>query len=378
MNLVSTITGLPYVGKTTLFNLLTSGHAATGAFAGAEGETNVGVAKVPDQRVDKLSALYKPRKTTYAEVTYRDLGLAPRVATGVGVTVRSDAGQGISAQKLGDLRTSDALVQVVRAFRDPAVPHVSSSVDPTRDLATLELELLFADHVVVERRLERIEPELRSAKGPEREQKERERAVLQKAMTALDAETPLRDVGLDDEERKIVRGYRFLTLLPQLVVANLDEDDVASADAVVGPLREAAAKHRAMSVVGVCAKLEAEIAQLDAAEAAAFRADLGLHEPALDRVIHATYELLGLISFFTVGEDEVRAWTIPAGTAAQQAAGAIHSDLERGFIRAEVIACDDLLRAGSEANAKKQGIMRTEGKTAVIADGSVVHVLFNV
>ena len=269
-------------------------------------------------------------------------------------------------------------MHVVRAFRDASVPHVNSSVDPKRDLATLELELLFADHVVVERRLERIEPELRSAKGPEREQKERERAVLQKAMAALDAETPLRDVGLDDEERKIVRGYRFLTLLPQLVVANLDEGDVAAPDAVLGPLREAAARHRAMSVVGVCAKLEAEIAQLDPAEAAAFRADLGLHEPALDRVIHATYELLGLISFFTVGEDEVRAWTIPAGLPAQQAAGAIHSDLERGFIRAEVIGWEDLLKAGSEANAKKQGIMRTEGKTYTVMDGDVIHVLFNV
>jgi ribosome-binding ATPase len=374
MNLVSTITGLPYVGKTTLFNLLTGGHAATGGFAGAEAETNVGVAKVPDERVDKLSALYKPRKTTYAEVTYRDLGLAPRAAGDAGHAAQA----GISAQKLGDLRTSDALVHVVRAFRDPSVPHVSSTVDVRRDLATLELELLFADHVVVERRLERIEPELRSAKGPEREQKERERAVLQKAMAALDAETPLRDVGLDDEERKIVRGYRFLTLLPQLVVANLDEDDVSAPDAVLGPLRETAAAHRAMSVVGVCAKLEAEIAQLEPAEAAAFRADLGLHEPALDRVIHATYELLGLISFFTVGEDEVRAWTIPAATPAQQAAGAIHSDLERGFIRAEIIAWDELLKAGSEANAKKQGIMRTEGKTYTVKDGEVAHVLFNV
>jgi GTP-binding protein YchF len=377
VNLISTITGLPYVGKTTLFNLLTGGHAATGGFAGAEGETNVGVAKVPDPRVDKLAALYKPKKTTYAEVTYRDLGLAPRVATGASGHA-TQAGQGISAQKLGDLRTSDALVHVVRSFRDASVPHVSSSVDARRDLATLELELLFADHVVVERRLERIEPELRSAKGPDREMKERERLILQKAMTALDAETPLRDVGLDEEEQKAVRGYRFLTLLPQLVVANLDESDVGAPDEVLGPLREAAAKHRAMSVVGVCAKLEAEIAQLDPAEAAAFRADLGLEEPALDRVIHATYELLGLVSFFTVGEDEVRAWTIPAGLPAQQAAGAIHSDLERGFIRAEVIGWEDLLKAGSEANAKKQGIMRTEGKTYNVKDGEILHVLFNV
>jgi hypothetical protein len=309
--------------------------------------------------------MYNPRKRVPATLELADVAAMGRS----------------SAQALLDLaayRNADALVHVVRAFRDASVPHVNSSVDPKRDLATLELELLFADHVVVERRLERIEPELRSAKGPEREMKERERAILQKAMAALDAETPLRDVGLDDEEQKAVRGYRFLTLLPQLVVANLDESDVAAADDVLGPLREAAARHRAMSGVGVCAKLEAEIAQLDADEAAAFRADLGLHEPALDRVIHATYQLLGLISFFTVGEDEVRAWTIPAGLPAQQAAGAIHSDLERGFIRAEVIGWEDLLKAGSEASAKKQGIMRTEGKTYPVKDGETLHVLFNV
>jgi len=368
LNLVSTITGLPYVGKTTLFNLLTGGHAATGAFAGAEGETNVGVAKVPDERVDKLAALFRPKKTTYAEVTYRDLGLAHA----------AQQGQGISTQKLGDLRSSDALVHVVRAFRDPAVPHVDTTVDPVRDLASLELELLFADHAVVERRLERIEPELRSARGPEKEAREREKLVLIKAKAALDAETPLRDVALDDEERKAIRGYRFLTLQPQLVVANIDEADVAKPDAVLAPLRAAAAKHTDMAVVPVCAKLEAEIAELPADEAAAFRAELGVTEPALHRVVKATYELLGLISFFTTGEDEVRAWTVPANTPAQQAAGAIHTDLERGFIRAEVIRWDELLRAGSEANAKKLGIMRTEGKSYPFADGDCVHVLFNV
>ena len=377
MNLVSTITGLPYTGKTTLFNLLTGGHAATGAFAGAEAETNVGVAKVPDGRVAKLAALFRPKKTTYAEVMYRDLGLthsADRGALASGGSVTSS----ISAQKLGDLRSSDALVHVVRAFRDPSVPHVDSTVDPVRDLQSLELELLFADHGVVERRLERIEPELRSAKGAEREAREREKAVLQKAMAALDNETPLRDLDLDDEERKAVRGFRFLTLQPQLIVANIDEADVPSPDAVLAPLRAAAAKHRRAAVVPVCAKLEAEIAELPADEADAFRADLGVTEAALSRVIHATYELLGLISFFTTGEDEVRAWTIPANTPAQQAAGAIHSDLERGFIRAEVIRWDELLKAGSEANAKKAGTMRTEGKQYPVADGDCLHVLFNV
>lgn len=369
MNLGSTITGLPYVGKTTLFNLLTGGHAATGGFAGAEAETNVGVAKVPDVRVDRLSALYAPKKTTYAEVTYRDLGLAHSAQQHQG---------GPSAQKLGDLRTSDAILHVVRAFRDASVPHVDATIDPVRDLASLELELLIADHAVVEKRLERIEPELRAAKGAEREARERERSVLQRALAALEAETPLRDLALDGEERKAVRGYRFLTLLPQLVVANVDEADVADAEAVLAPLRAAAAAHHHTSVVAVCAKLEAEIAELPPVEAETFRRDLGVAEPALHRVIRATYELLGLISFFTVGPDEVRAWTIPAGMHAPAAAGAIHTDLERGFIRAEVIEWDRLLIAGSEANAKKQGIMRTEGKDYVVRDGDVLHVLFNV
>jgi len=266
----------------------------------------------------------------------------------------------------------------VRAFADPAVPHVEGTVDPARDLATLDLELLFADHSVVERRLERLEPELRSAKGPEREAKEREKAVLERARSALDAERPLRDVDFDAEELRVMRGFRFLTLMPTLVAANLDEAHVGKPDAVLAPLRATTAKHRATAVVPVCARIESEIAELPPDEAAAFRADLGLAEPALDRLIRATYELLGLISFFTVGPDEVRAWTIPAGTRAQQAAGAIHSDLERGFIRAEVIEWDKLLAAGSEANAKKQGLMRTEGRDYVVKDGEMVHVLFGV
>ena len=368
MNLSSTITGLPYVGKTTLFNLLTGGHASTGAFAGAEGETNIGVAKVPDERVETLSVLFKPKKTTFAEITYRDLGLAKSTSPG----------DGISPKKLGDLRNSDALVHVIRAFADPSVPHAEGSVDPLRDMATLDLELLFSDHAIVEKRLDGLDREMRSAKRPDREVKERELAFLQRAKPTLEAETPLRDLDVEPEEQRLIRGYRFLTLMPQLVVVNVDEVDVASPDAVLAPLRVAAAKHRGTAVVAVCAKIEAEIAELPAAEASAFRSELGLVDAPLDRVVHATYDLLGLTPFFTAGEDEVRAWTIFKGSTAQQAAGAIHSDLERGFIRAEVIRWDELLKAGSEANARKQGLLRTEGKQYVVQDGDVINVLFNV
>src|SRR5207245_9497528 len=261
VNVVTAITGLPYVGKTTLFNLLTGGHAKTGSFSGAEAETNVGIAKVPDHRVDELAVLFKPKKTTHAEVMYRDLGLAHA----------KEPGQGISPQKLGDLRTADAIVHVVRAFRDPSVPHVDGPIHPVRDLASVELELLFADHGVVERRLERIEPELRAAKGLERETKEREKAVLAKAAAALASERPLRDVDFDADERKTMRGFRFLTLMPQPAVVNVDEVDVASPDAILAPVRKAASAHRATSVIPVCAKIEAEMAELSYEEAAEFR-----------------------------------------------------------------------------------------------------------
>ncbi len=369
MSLVTTITGLAFSGKTTLFNLLTGQHAATGTFAGAEAETNVGVAKVPDDRLDRLVPLFKPKKVTHAEITYRDLGLAKG----------SSAGEGISAKKLGDLRTSDALLHVVRAFRDPTVPHPEGSVDPPRDLATVDLELVIADHSVVERRIERIEPEIRGARpGGEREARERERELLRRCLEALDAERPLRDLDLGPDELKTVRGYRFLTLMPQLVVVNMDEADVGDPEKVLAPIRAAASRHRSSAVVHVCAKLEAEIAELPPDEAKVFSEEAGIAEPALDRIVRATYDLLGLISFFTVGPDECRAWTIRKGTSAQEAAGVIHSDLERGFIRAEVTRWDDMLRAGSEAEAKRQAMTRTEGKEYAVADGEIAHVLFSV
>lgn len=363
-----TIAGLPFVGKTTLFDLLTGAHVPTGTFAGAGAETNVGVAMVPDERLDRLVPLFRPKKVTHAEITFRDLGLAKG----------SGAGDGISAKKLGDLRTSDALLHLVRAFRDPAVPHPEGSVDPERDLATLELELVLADHSVVERRLERLDPEIRGAPPGEREAKERERELLRRCLAALDGEGPLRDLELDPSEVKAIRGYRFLTLMPQLVVVNLDEADVAQPEAALAGIRAAASRHRSTAVTHACAKLEAEIAELPPGEAKAFREEAGIGEPAFERIARATLDLLGLVSFFTVGPEECRAWTIAGGATALEAAGAIHSDMERGFIRAEVVRWDDLLSAGGEAEAKRQGKTRVESRAAKIADGDVVHVLFAV
>jgi GTP-binding protein YchF len=364
----SAIVGLPYVGKTTLFNLLTGGHAATGGFAGAEGAMNVGVAKVPDDRVERLAALFKPKKITHAEVRYVDVGL----------TKGSGKSEGSGAARLGELRNADLLVHVVRAFRDPSVPHVEGDVDPARDAAALELELLVADLDVVERRIERLEPELRAARAGERELKEREAALLERIRVALGAGTPLRDLGLSAEERKPLRGYRLLSEKPQLVLVNLDESDLGRADEIVARVRQGLSTHRQTAVAAVCAKIEAEVAELSPVDAATFRRELGLAEPPLDRIARETYALLGLISFFTVGPDEVRAWTIPAGTSAQNAAGVIHSDLARGFIRAEVIGWQELLAAGGLTEAKAQGKLRIEGKDYAVGEGEVMHVLFNV
>lgn len=368
MSLRLVIVGLPSSGKTTVFNALTRAAAATGTYSGAEDEPNLATVKVPDSRLDVLAALFKPKKIVPADVQYLDVA---GLAKGVGE-------QGLGGKLLGHLAQAQALVHVVRAFTDPAVPHPEDTVDPPRDIETLNLELTFSDLGIIEKRLERIKHTSGKLRGAEREANEREAALLTRLRDELEAGTPIRAVQLSDDDEKLLRGFGFLTAKPLLLLLNLGEDQL-------GPVGEevvAAARTRfggpQVEVAALAGKIEMELAQLDPADAAEFMADLGIGESGLDRVIALSYRLLGLISFLTAGPDECRAWTIPQGSTAVEAAGAIHSDLARGFIRAEVVAFDDLVAAGSLVEARKRGVLRSEGRHYVVKDGDVVEILFNV
>ncbi len=361
------IIGLARAGKTTVFNAVTRGKAQTG-FGGGQ-EPNIGVVKVPDRRLDALGEMYRPKKFTPAEIRYVDF---PAAGANFG------KGEGPGGQFLNEVRRADALIHVVRAFTDPAVPHDEGSIGPARDVATMDLELAFADLALIERRLDRIESELRSTRASERGAGERERALLTRLKTALESEQPLRALDLSEEEERLISGFRFFTLKPLLVLLNLDEGEVSRRAEIEQGFRGGYAQPHT-EVAALCGKLEMELLDLSSEEAAEYRQELGLgDETGLDRAIRISYSLLGLISYFTSGADECRAWPIAAGATAPQAAGKIHSDLERGFIRAEVVRFDDLAAAGSEAEAKRRGLMRTEGKTYVVQDGDVLHILFNV
>lgn len=352
------ILGFPKVGKTTLFNILTASQQTTDKFS-ASRQTNVGVAQVPDARLAQLRDLFHPKKFTPATVEYVDI---PGIRKG----------EGAESLDLAKLRTVDALVHVVRAFEDPELPHPHGGVDPARDLANLELELILADHEVVERRLERLAQSQKRGLKPE---EERERDLLAgTVLPALEAERPLREVELAAEDERRLRGFQLLSARPMLVVLNVGEADLGGADAAGLGYRQ----RPGSEAVVVSAPIEQEIAGLAPEEQRELLEGLGLAEPSLDRVIRASYHLLGLISFFTVGEDEVRAWTLRRGARARDAAGAIHSDIERGFIRAEIVSYDDLTRAGSYAAAREQGLLRLEGKDYVMQEGDVVHFRFNV
>lgn len=351
------ILGFPKSGKTTLFNTLTASHQATDKFA-SSGQTNMGTATVRDARLVQLRDLFNPRRYVPATVQYVDI---PGVKKG----------ESAESLDLAKLKTVDALVHVVRAFEDPEMLHSEGSIDPARDVATLDLELILADHDLVERRLERLEKATKRGLNPE---EQRERALLADViLPALEAEKPLREIELDAEDERRLRGFQLLSAKPMLLVVNTDE-----AQAAKDPSEMGIEVRPAVRAVVVSAPIEQEISQLPPEEQKEFLADLGLSEPSLDRVTRASHDLLGLISFFTVGEDEVRAWTIRKGTPARAAAGAIHSDIERGFIRAEVVRWDDLLRLKTMAACREAALLRLEGKEYVVQDGDVVHFRFNV
>jgi hypothetical protein len=359
------IVGLARSGKTTVFNTLTRGNAETGGFGGMT--VNVGVVKVPDERLTKLTELFKPKKEIAADVTYVDLPAPPTSADGI------EAAE-IPADQLARLRTADELLHVVRAFEDPSVPHPDGSVDPWRDIERLDLEFVLADLEQVDKRIEKLKVQGHHGAPAEREANDRELAVLEKLAPALREGNPIRDIELGEDEAKRIRGFRFLTEKPVLLLLNIGEADIANAaDLAAGIAKRYLHKHS--QVEALSAKIEMEIGQLDAEEAAVFRADLGLTESSLERVIHLSYRLLGLISFFTAGPDETRAWTIPDGSTAVDAAAAIHTDIARGFIRAETVSVEDLLALGSMAEARKQGKLRSEGRTYKVVSGDVIEIL---
>ncbi len=362
------IVGLAGSGKTTVFNTLTRGNVQTGGFGGME--LHVGVVKVPDPRLDRLAEIFHPRKVIHADVTYVDLPAPPTSSDGrVGT-------EELPAEHLARLRDADALLHVVRDWDDPALPHPAGSVDAARDLEQLDLEFVLADLAVVDRRLERLRGAGRHGTPAEREANEREVVLLDRLRARLVDGHPIRDEVLDADEERSLRGFRFLTQKPVLVLLNVGERDLAAAPGRVAGIA-ARYPHRHALVDSLSARIEMELGQLDAEEAAAFGAELGITESSLDRVIGLSYRLLGLISFLTAGPDEVRAWPVPDGSTAVDAAAAIHTDLARGFIRAETVLYEDLLASGSTAEARRHGKLRSEGKTYRVRDGDVLEILFS-
>jgi GTP-binding protein YchF len=358
------IIGLPQSGKTTIFNALTRGKADVAAYSPTLAP-NIGVAKVSDSRLSVLEGIFQPKKTVPAEVSYID----------VAGSIKGFGKEGAGGEFLNYLTTADALLQVVRAFEDDKVPHPEAGTDPKGDIAALDLELAVSDLAIMERRLEKLETSLKGAKVAEREPFLKEQLLLQKIKAELEKDKPIRIQGLPKEELKMLANYQFLTAKPMLVVLNIGERQIPQASQLEGQI---SALYPQFAVVALCGKLEMELAQLSDAEAREFREAMGLIKPALERVVDLSYRLLGLVSFFTTVSSELKSWTVPGGTPAPNAAGKIHSDMERGFIRAEVISYSDLASCGNIAEARKRGLLRTEGKNYIIQDGDVVTFLFNV
>ena len=365
------IVGLPQVGKTTIFSLLTQGRVDVSSWGNAR-EAHLGVANVPDPRLDRLAEIVNPEKTTYATVEYVDL---PGLATGEGKAALEGQSKDMSSY-LNNLKNVDTLLHVVRGFEDAGIAHIEGSVDPLRDIGLFELELIFSDLAIVEKRLERLAKDLKKMKMPELEM---ENELLLRFKTALESEQPLREIPLTPDEAKRTRGFTFLSAKPLLLVINMGDGDAAKIDNVVEAF--GLGKQAAMPNVGitaVCGKIESEIASLAPEDAAEFMSDYNLPGNALDRVINKSYDLLGVFSFYTAGEPEARAWTIPRGTTAAQAAGVIHSDIEKGFIKAEVVSFEDMVERKTFAAAKSSGVLRLEGKEYKVREGDVILFRFNI
>lgn len=359
------IVGLPNVGKSTMFNSITNAGAECANYPFCTIEPNVGVVAVPDERLEKLTEMYKPQKTTPAVIEFVDIA---------GLVKGASKGEGLGNKFLSHIREVDSIVEVVRCFEDTNIVHVDGSVDPLRDIETINLELIFADMETVDKRLDRARKNLKADK-----KYQFEIDTLEKIKKTLEDGKSARTLDLSDEEKEVIKDAFLLTMKPILYIANVSEDDLENPKANENVKKvEEYAKSENAEVIPLCVKLEEELSTLDKDDKIEMLHDLGLEESGLDKVIKASYKLLGLMSFLTAGEPEVRAWTIKIGTKAPQAAGKIHSDIERGFIRAEVVSYDDLIREGSMNAVKEKGLMRLEGKDYIMQDGDIVLFRFNV